>query len=63
MPLTEEQFAEILDEVIDETLDLKKQDRVRFNNALLERLGEEDVFPEEDEDEGLTEEQIDAEEE
>ena len=51
MALTEEQFVQILDEIIDETLDLKKQERVRFTNALVERLLEEDaILPDEDPD-------------
>lgn len=57
MPLNEEVFANILDDVLDETLDLKKQDRARFCNALMERLAEEDFFPDEDQD-GLTAEEF-----
>jgi hypothetical protein len=61
MPLDEKQFAAILDEIIAETLDLKKQDQVRFSNALVERLREEDCFPEEDDD--IEDEAADKEEE
>lgn len=62
MQFTEEQFADILDEVIAETLDLKRQEKVRFCNALLERLLEEDFFLDEDEDGNVTDEQADEEE-
>lgn len=56
MRIDEEKFAEILDEVIDETLDLDKRDRIRFCNALVERLNEEDVFPLEDDEEAFADE-------
>jgi hypothetical protein len=48
MTLSEQQLAAILEDVIDETLDIKQRDRDRFENALFERLREEAVFSEEE---------------